>query len=168
MADWDGFYTLIGGTAGTLIGLIFVVIALGAEHAKSGDADRTRLFVTPIFVYFATLLGVSLVMIPPLAEATRALALGVIGCAGLAYAINLALLLRRLAKPEEANFFWDLMLPISSYALLIFSAAAWTLKAPFADLSGAIAAVILLVAALRKSWTVTLSIASRGKKDVSD
>lgn len=52
MDDWDPFYTLTGGTAGTLIGLIFVVITLGMDHAREGDTIRTRLFVTPILVYF--------------------------------------------------------------------------------------------------------------------
>jgi hypothetical protein len=28
MEDWDNFYMLAGGTAGTLIGLIFIVITL--------------------------------------------------------------------------------------------------------------------------------------------
>jgi len=168
MDDWDGFYTLIGGTAGTLIGLIFVVITLGMEHAREGDTDRTQLFVTPILVYFASLLIISLAMIPPLSETMRALALGVIGCVGLGYTINLAFLLRHLAKPEETELGWDIVLPIAAYSLLVFSAAAWAFKAPFADLSGAIAVVILLIAALRKSWVVTLFIASRGRKDASD
>jgi len=65
MDDWDGFYALTGGTAGTLIGLIFVVIALGMDHAKEGDTDRLRLFVTPILVYFASLLIIALAMVPP-------------------------------------------------------------------------------------------------------
>jgi hypothetical protein len=56
MPDWDNFYMLVGSTAGTLIGLIFVVISLGADHAKSGDEDRTRIFVTPVLVHFASLL----------------------------------------------------------------------------------------------------------------
>jgi hypothetical protein len=168
MDDWDGFYTLTGGTAGTLIGLIFVVIALGMDHAKAGDADRIGLFVTPILVYFASLLIIALAMIPPLSETTRALALGVIGCTGLAYTINLVFRLRRLAKPEEIEFVWDVVLPIAAYTLLVFSAAAWALHAPFADLSGAAAVVTLLIAALRKSWIVTLFIASRGRKDAPD
>jgi hypothetical protein len=168
MGDWDGFYALTGGTAGVLIGLIFVVITLGMEHAKEGDTVRTRLFVTPILVYFASLLITSLTMIPPLSDVIRALALGVIGCAGLGYTINLALLLRRLAAPEEIEALWDMVLPIASYSLLVFSAAAWALKAPFADLSGAAAVVVLLIVALRKSWVVTLFIASRKRKDASD
>ncbi len=73
MGDWDGFYALTGGTAGVLIGLIFVVITLGMEHAKEGDTVRTRLFVTPILVYFVSLLITSLAMIPPLSDMIRAL-----------------------------------------------------------------------------------------------
>ena len=48
MDDWDNFYMLAGGTAGTLIGLIFVVITLGMDHAQEGDTLRIRIFVTPI------------------------------------------------------------------------------------------------------------------------
>ncbi len=46
MDDWDNFYMLAGGTAGTLIGLIFVVITLGMEHAKvpSVRASSSREF----------------------------------------------------------------------------------------------------------------------------
>jgi hypothetical protein len=47
MDDWDGFYALAGSTAGTLIGLIFVVITLGIDHTQKGDEHRVRLFVTP-------------------------------------------------------------------------------------------------------------------------
>jgi hypothetical protein len=107
-------------------------------------------------------------MIPPLSDVIRALALVVIGCAGLGYTINLALLLRRLAAPEEIEALWDIVLPIASYSLFVFSAAAWALKAPFADLSGAAAVVVLLIVALRKSWVVTRFIASRKRKDASD
>ena len=42
MQDRNNSYMLVACTAGTLIGLIFVVISLGAEHAKSGNEARTR------------------------------------------------------------------------------------------------------------------------------
>ena len=41
MDDWDNFYMLAGSTGGTLIGLIFVVITLGIEHA-GGVASMSR------------------------------------------------------------------------------------------------------------------------------
>ena len=38
MEGWSDFYTLVGSTAATLIGLIFVVISLGADHARDEHA----------------------------------------------------------------------------------------------------------------------------------
>jgi hypothetical protein len=87
MEDWDNFYMLAGGTAGTLIGLIFIVITL----------------------------------------------------------------------------LWDALLPIASYVLVATAAAAWALEALFANMTGAVAVVMLLVMALRNSWVVTLAIAGRGR-----
>jgi hypothetical protein len=118
MDDWDNFYMLAGGTAGTLVGLIFVVITLGMDHAKAGDELRTRIFVTPILVYFTSLIIISMVMVPPISALTRAISLGVIGCAGLAYVMNLALLSRREAKSNEQELVWDVLLPLVSYVLI--------------------------------------------------
>ena len=50
----EGF-TLIGATVGTLIGVIFVVISLGADHTKSGDKDA-QIAVPPTHTHFAALL----------------------------------------------------------------------------------------------------------------
>ena len=72
MEGWSDFYTLVGSTAATLIGLIFVVISLGADHAS--------------------LLFSALAMMAPLSDMARALAVGLIGCAGLGYMVNLAFL----------------------------------------------------------------------------
>jgi len=53
------------------------------------------------------------------------------------------------------------------FASRILGGWAWAFKAPFADLSDAAAVVILLIAALHKSWVATLFIASRRRKDAS-
>lgn len=161
MEDWDNFYMLVGGTAGTLIGLIFIVITLGMEHSKAGDSVRTRLYVTPILVHFTNLLLTSLVMVGPISAMTRALALGVIGCAGLAYVANLALMSRRRTDTESRELLWDVLFPIAGYVLIAAAAAAWSLEASFAAAIGALASVLLLVTALRNSWAITLAIASR-------
>ncbi|MGO8842851.1 MAG: hypothetical protein ACLQF1_17480 [Methyloceanibacter sp.] len=163
MANWDNFYVLAGGTSGTLIGLIFVVITFGGEHAKAGDADRTRIFVTPVLVQFASLLLIALAMVAPVSNPVRASLLGLIGCAGLAYAANLALLARKRIDPAERELLWDALLPIAAYVGLSISAAAWALSASFADETGAIASVLLLVTALRNSWAITLAILKRPK-----
>lgn len=71
MDDWDNFYLLARGTAGTLIGFIFIVITLGIEHIKAGDSLRTRVFVSPILVHFASLLVIALVMVAPTSAGRR-------------------------------------------------------------------------------------------------
>lgn len=72
MEDWSDFSNLIGATAATLIGLIFVVVSLGADHAKAGDEHRARVGVIPTLVNFAVLL----------VSALRAVILSLIGSAG--------------------------------------------------------------------------------------
>lgn len=163
MPNWDNFYMLIGGTAGTLIGLIFVVLSFGAEHAKAGDQDRTRIFITPVLVHFASLLLIALAMLAPVSNPVRAGVLGLIGCAGLAYAANLALLAQKRIKASEREPIWAAVLPIAAYVCLLVSAAAWALSASFAEQIGAIASVILLATALRNSWAITLAIMGRPK-----
>ncbi|MBK5198583.1 MAG: hypothetical protein JJE37_09945 [Methyloceanibacter sp.] len=54
-----------------------------------------------------------------------------------------------------------MLLPIASYVLVAIAAAAWALQAPFANMTGAVAVLLLLVTALRNSWAVTLAIAGR-------
>jgi hypothetical protein len=161
MDDWDGFYTLAGSTAGTLIGLIFVVITLGIDHTKKGDEHRVRLFVTPVLVYFASLLVIAMVMVPPLSSAWRAFALGAIGSAGLAYVMNLWMLSHRVMRFEGPRIIWHVAVPLASFTLITASAAAFALEAPFANALCALGVVILLVTSVRNTWMVTLGIASR-------
>jgi hypothetical protein len=163
MPNWDNFYMLVGGIAGTLIGFIFVVLSVGANRVKAGDEDRTRIFVTPVLAHFASLLLIALAMMAPVSNPIRAGMLGLIGCAGLAYAANLALLAQKRINAAEREPLWDGLLPIAAYVCLLVSAAAWALSASFAGLIGAIASVILLATALRNSWAITLTIMGRPK-----
>jgi len=131
MDDWDNFYMLAGGTGGTLIGLIFVVIPLGIDHTQKGDELRSRLYVTPILIYFTSLLVIAMVMVPPMPDMARAVSLGVIGCAGLAYVMNLTLLSRGKGVArgegltEGLRLLFYVLLPLTAYALFAMSAAAW-------------------------------------------
>ena len=75
-----------------------------------------------------------------------------------------ALALRRaIVAGEVRGRPWDVLLPIASYVLVAIAVASWALEAPFANMTGALAVVLLLVTALRNSWMVTLAIAGRGR-----
>jgi lipid-A-disaccharide synthase-like uncharacterized protein len=161
MAEWSDFYTLVGATAGTLIGLIFVVVSLAADNAKSGDEHRARIGVTPTLIHFAALLVGALAMLAPLSNIARAVALGVIGCAGLAYLVNLALLASKRIKDEERDTLWFGVLPMAAYAGFLVTGAAWAIAPEYAPEIGGFASVVLLVAALHNSWEMTLIIIGR-------
>ena len=120
-----------------------------------------RLFVTPVLVDFTCLLVIAMVMVPPLSAAARAIALGAIGSAGLAYVMYLWLLSRRTINYEGQRIIWHVVVPLVSYMLITASAAAWALQAPFANALCALGVTILLVTALRNTWMVTLGIARR-------
>jgi hypothetical protein len=161
MEGWSDFYQVIGATAGTLIGLIFVVVSLGADHAKAGDEHRLRVGVTPTLIHFASLLLCALSMLAPLSNAARAIAVGLIGCAGLGYMVNLAFLVPKRIKAEERQTLWFGILPVLGYAGFMVTAAAWALASSLAPEIGGIASVVLLVAALHNCWSMTLLIISR-------
>jgi hypothetical protein len=163
MAEWHEFYALVGATAGVLIGLIFVVISLGADHVIKGDEHRTRVFVTPVLLHFAALLFLALAMVAPVSNLVRAGALGLIGCAGLAYSANIALVARQAISAEERQPLWYAGLPIIAYSCLLVSAVAFAAGGDVAAGASAIASVILLITALRTSWMVTLAVLFRPK-----
>jgi hypothetical protein len=161
MEGWNDFFMLAGLTAGALIGLLFVVITLGAEHIIEGDKARTRLFITPILVMFTSVFLVALATVAPFSAPIRAIGLGLIGCGGLAYIMNLALTSRRRTDTVDLKLFWNVLFPIAAFALLATAAAAWALQASFANSICAASVVLLLVTAIRNSWVVTLAIATR-------
>lgn len=100
-------------------------------------------------------------MLAPLSNSARAVVLGLIGCAGLGYLLNLALLASKRIKKEERDTLWFGVLPIVAYAGIVVTGAAWALAPDFAPEIGGLASVMLLVAALHNSWEMTLIIVGR-------
>jgi hypothetical protein len=57
LAGWENFYVIVGSSAGALIGLQFVVMALIAGMPRPpGAAQAGGAFATPTVVHFATVL----------------------------------------------------------------------------------------------------------------
>src|SRR5689334_9373872 len=51
---WESFYLLVGGSAGALIGLLFVVITLTSELDPKRTVEGSKVYVTPTVFHFAT------------------------------------------------------------------------------------------------------------------
>jgi hypothetical protein len=57
LAGWENFYVIVGSSAGALIGLQFVVMALIANMPRGpGAAQAGNAFATPTVVHFGTVL----------------------------------------------------------------------------------------------------------------
>jgi hypothetical protein len=66
LAGWENFYVIVGSSAGALIGLMFVVMALIADLPRApGTAQASSAFATPTFVHFGAVLLLSAVLCAP-------------------------------------------------------------------------------------------------------
>jgi len=159
MRDWNNFYMLFGST-GTLIGLTFW-LSVWAPNMPNLAMRSVSASSSRRFFHFASLLLIALATLAPASNVLRACILGAIGCVGLAYVPNLALLAKKRIKECEREFFWDALPPLAAYVCILVSAAACLLGASLAEKAGAVASVLLLVTALRNSWAITLAIINR-------
>ena len=156
LAKWDSFYAIVGSAAGALIGLQFVVITLVAQRPASlRVAEAGSAFATPTIVHFGTALLLSAVLrVPWWSIIPAAAVVGLIGCAGVAYALIVARRMRAQAAydPQFEDWLFHALLPLVAYAMLAvaaFAAPSHTREALFA-VGGA--ALVLLFASIHNAW----------------
>ena len=156
LAGWQNFYVIVGSSAGALIGLQFVVMALIVDIIRTPSQGQAgQAFATPTIVHFSTVLLLSAALSAPWRGIDAAAALwGLIGLGGLVYAIVVA---RRLVKqtvyrPVFEDWMFHAVLPIAAYATLCVSAYE-ALAHPAGCLFGvAAAALLLLFIGIHNAW----------------
>jgi len=152
---WEGFYLIVGGAAGALIGLQFVVLTLIAERPVMGAAQASAAFATPTIVHFsAALLLSALVRVPWDSPAPAAVLWGLVGFFGLIY---IGVVTRRMKtqdayKPDFEDRLFHALLPAAAYALLIASALSAGCHARCALFGVAASALLLLFIGIHNAW----------------
>ena len=162
-AAWESFYVIVGSAGGALTGLQFVVIALLTELRKKRTVDQVDAFATPTVVHFcAVLLIASLLCIPWEALSAAAIALGIVGSAGILYT---ALVLRRVRRqtdyvPVFEDWLFHTGLPFLAYAMVL--AASFTLVHVTVDASFGVAgaSLLLLFIGVHNAWDTVTFIAT--------
>jgi hypothetical protein len=162
--QWTNFYMITSAAAASLLGLMFVVISLGAERRRGEDALKIRIYLTPVIIYFSSVLVMSLLLAIP--NHTRPTAVSCIcleSIVGLAYAVSLAI------KRGAGNAFYDARSDLFSYVICPFAAHAvmlaggllsW-LQMPQIGLDLVAAGLIALLGiGIRNSWAIAITIAS--------
>ncbi len=91
LAEWDSFCVIVGSSAGALIGLQFVVLALIAERPQEAVAEAGAAFATPTIVHFGAVLFLCALLRAPWQTIGPVAALwGVGGLVGAVYAVIVA------------------------------------------------------------------------------
>ena len=162
LAAWETFYVIIGSSAGALIGLQFVVIALIAETRKQSTIREIDAFATPTILHFGATLLVSLVLSAPWPSlSSTGIALGMCGCFGVGY---VAVVIRRARRQTGyqlvmEDWVWHIALPPIAYTALV--AAAFTLGrhvlVSLFVVAGA--ALLLLFIGIHNAWDAVTYIA---------
>jgi hypothetical protein len=163
LSGWVHFYSVVGSSAGALIGLQFVVLTLVA-HLPASDVDGQtgNAFATPTVVHFGVVLLLSAVAsapwhtISPFADVC-----GMTGFLGVAYTVVTA---RRLGSqtayhPVFEDRLFHIVLPLAAYGILLSSAfAADPYPRPALFAVGG-AALLLLFIGIHNAWdTVTFHV----------
>ena len=159
---WANFYLLMSAAAATLLGLMFVVITLGAERVVQDDTAKIRMYLTPTVLYFATvLLLAALLTFPNHTRLTASLCICLVGVAGLVYSGSFL-----IGRRHKRNYYGlqdrivYAMLPSAAYGLHVFGGV-WLLQAPQRGLTLVAAGMLsLLAVAIRNSWSIAIDAAS--------
>lgn len=125
LAEWDSFYLIVGGAAGALIGLQFVVMTLLADRDIDRKSQAGHAFATPTITQFtAALLLSALVRMPFKTIGPVAVSWGVIGIVGIFYT---GVVIRRILsqhdyKPVFEDWLFHAILPLVAYIALTIAA----------------------------------------------
>lgn len=164
LSGWQTFYEIVGSSAGALIGLQFVVIALIVSTRRQINLESINAFGTPTVVHFSGALATAAVMsVPWPSLRAPSLAVGVCGLLGFIYAAAVFRRARRQKeyKPLFEDWFWYVVLPCSVYATLAL-AALFLQSMQVAPFAIAGAALGLLFTGIRNALdTVTYIVSDR-------
>jgi uncharacterized membrane protein YdcZ (DUF606 family) len=155
LSAWDSFYVIVGGAAGALIGLQFVVMTLLADKPSAAVSQAVPVFATPTIVHFSATLLVSVLLRAPWPSITAsAFACGAVGLCGVLYTLLLIWRIRRQNgyRPDAEDWSFHILLPFVAY-LSIALAPLPSLAHERETLFGIAAGVLLLLfTGIHNAW----------------
>ena len=166
---WANFYLLMSAAAATLIGLLFVIITLGAERSVKDGTAKIRAYLTPTVIYFASVLYLAaLLTFPNHTRLTASLCTCLVGVAGLVYSGSFL-----IGRGDKKNYYGlqdrivYAVVPSAAYGLTVFGGVLFFL-APQRGLTLVAAGMLsLLAVTIRNSWAIAIDVVStpRGQQN---
>ncbi len=159
-SGWEIFYTIVGSSAGALIGLQFVVMTLVVSRPiREGTGDAGGAFATPSVVHFTVVLLLSGILTAPWEQVTIAAVLwGLVGVGGVVYVVMVVRLMRRQSvyEPVLEDWLFHVVLPLLAYGVLAGSAVAALSDARIALFLVGAAALTLLFVGIHNAWDAVM------------
>jgi hypothetical protein len=156
LTEWQNFYVVVGTSAGALIGLQFLLIALMANGPHgSGEAEATQAFATPTIVHFAVvLLLAGMMSVPWHGMEPIEVIWGVVGLYGAVYVARATWRQARQTayKPEFEDWLHHAALPFVAYAAMIAAGFLGMYRLDAALFVVAAVALSLLLIGIHNAW----------------
>ena len=172
LAAWESFYVIVGSSGAALTGLQFVVMALIAENEQMrGGAHEIATFGTPTILHFGAVLLMSAMLSAPWPTlGAAAIALSIVGLAGLGYAIITWIRTRRatLYKAVLEDWIWHVILPFVAYLAVLIASLRLAERPTVPLFLVAGSSMLLLFVGIHNAWdTVTFVILSMRPREQS-
>lgn len=159
LTAWSNFYVIVGSSAATLTGLMFVVITLIAGTRARRSGSSIGAFGTPTVVHFCVVLLLAAIITAPWPSlAHAAIPLGFSGLGGALYVIIVLRRARRQTeyKPVLEDWLWHTVFPLIAYAALAIAALVLPDNPTSALFITGGASVLLIFTGIHNAWdTVT-------------
>jgi hypothetical protein len=174
---WGEFYSMVGQAAATLIGLMFVIVTLGATLGgalrRKASESAVPLLVTPTLVHFGAILFIATVaLVPRGSDIAVSACLFALGLAGLAYVavVGTRIFSGRSALMDPGDVGAHVAYvpaPAIAYLLLVISSVATLAGWEHASLAAGAGVVLLLAVGIRNAWGMALFLARSGGSEAS-
>jgi hypothetical protein len=160
---WQTYYQVIGGAAGALIGLLFIIATLTSRQSEpSGSSMGLRVFSTPNVFHLAQVLAVSALALAPTEEGGLAgLILTLCVTVGLIHSLWVVMAFRQVKTVHWSDFWCYGIAPVVAYLALTLAVGAAWLRVPHAACAVALLLLALLLLAIRNAWDLVTWLAPR-------
>jgi hypothetical protein len=161
---WHDFYLLLGGSAATLVALLFVAASVGAGYLTTERLGEARAFMNPVVVHFtavfvAAALALAHLHMPDL----FVLVVGAGAAVGVVYSLVATRRVAKLTEDATDRLCYGLLPAIAYAAVVAAMALIWARVADAPDvLAGAL--MVLIVVNIRNAWDLTVDLVRRNSE----
>jgi hypothetical protein len=157
--SWHDFFSLVGTSAATLVGLMFVAASVGAGVFNKERQVGLRTLLSPTVVAFSVVLAACVVGVLPSPDwSVPSMLLGGMGLLGALYSTSVWRRMVRdgiMGKIDLEDRIWYAFAPALAYIALTIAGVAFALHSEVATALLAAGICMLLLAGIRNAWDMT-------------